>query len=282
MQLARARRRVLVLDGRRPRNCFAPHSHGFFGQDGKSPAEIVGEATAQLAAYPTARIMTSEAHAAERVDGRFVVTYGDACTASAERLILATGMRDELSPLAGLDERWGVSMLHCPYCRLRGRGSAPRRAGDASAVDAMFVPDWGPTTWFTQSIVEPSTEEAALLDARRVTIERTRVRVIEVLGDAPRISGLRLEDGRIVAIDVLFVGRAAHASGRRARARARLRDRQRSDGADHSRGRMEADERAPSVFAAGDAATAWTNATFASAAGVAVGVAAYRSLVFGL
>lgn len=83
MQLARARRRVLVLDGERPRNRFAPHSHGFFGQDGKTPADIIRDATAQLLAYPTARVTMSEALAAEREAGRFVVTCADGTSASA-------------------------------------------------------------------------------------------------------------------------------------------------------------------------------------------------------
>jgi thioredoxin reductase len=281
MQLARARRHVLVLDGKRPRNRFAPYSHGFFGQDGKAPAEIIGEAAAQLTAYPTARIVTSEARAAERIDDRFVVTHSDGITSSADRLILATGIRDELPSLPGLEARWGVSVLHCPYCH--GYEVADKRLGvlathALSVHQALLVPDWGPTTWFAQGIVEPTPEEAALLAARGVHIERTPV--AEVLGDAPNMTGLRLADDRVVAIDALFVGPRTHMASPLA---AQL-------GCVIEEGPVgpiiRVDEwkqtSVAGVFAAGDASAMWTNATFASAAGVAAGVAAHRSLIFGL
>lgn len=281
MQLARAKRRVLVLDDRRPRNLFAPHSHGFLGQDGKAPAEIIGEATAQLAAYPTARIVVREASKAERIGERFVVTQSDGTTLSADRLILATGVRDELPSLPGLEERWGLSVLHCPYCH--GYEVGNKRLGvlathALSVHQAVLVSDWGPTTWFTQGIAQPTPEEAALLDTRNVLIEPTPV--VEVIGASPNITGLRLADGRIVAIDALFIAPRTRMASPLA---AQL-------GCAFEEGPMGAVIRVdewkqtsvPGVFAAGDASSMWSNATFASAAGVAAGVAAHRSLIFGL
>ncbi|WP_066738941.1 NAD(P)/FAD-dependent oxidoreductase [Cupriavidus sp. D384] len=281
MQLARARRRVLVLDGAKPRNRFAPHSHGFLGQDGKAPAAIVGEARTQLAAYPTARIVAGEATAAQRADDRFVVTHGDGHTASADRLILATGLRDELPPLPGLAECWGVSVLHCPYCH--GYEVADKQLGvlathALSIHQAMLVPDWGPTTWFTQGIVVPTSDEAALLARRNVRVEPAPV--VEVLGDAPNLTGLRLADDRVIRIDALFVGPRTHMASPLAE----------QLGCAFDEGPMGPVIRVddlkqtsvPGVFAAGDASTMWSNATFASAAGVAAGVSAHRSLIFGL
>lgn len=281
MQLARAKRRVLVLDDRRPRNRFAPHSHGFLGQDGKAPAEIIGEATAQLAAYPTARIVVREASKAERIGERFVVTQSDGTTLSADRLILATGVRDELPSLPGLEERWGLSVLHCPYCH--GYEVGNKRLGvlvthALSVHQAVLVSDWGPTTWFTQGIAQPTPEEAALLDTRNVLIEPTPV--VEVIGASPNITGLRLTDGRIAAIDALFIAPRTRMASPLA---AQL-------GCAFEEGPMGAVIRVdewkqtsvPGVFAAGDASSMWSNATFASAAGVAAGVAAHRSLIFGL
>jgi thioredoxin reductase len=281
MQLARARRRVLVLDGRRPRNRFAPHSHGFFGQDGKTPAEIIGEATAQLAAYQTAKIVTREASQAERAGDRFVVTQSDGSTCSADRLILATGVRDELPSLSGLEERWGLSVLHCPYCHgyeVRDKRLGVLATSALSFHQAMLVSDWGPTTWFTQGIVEPKPEEAALLNSRNVLIEQ--MPVAGIIGTSPSITGLRLADNRVIAIDALFVSPRTQAASPLA---AQL-------GCEFEEGPMgsviRVDEwkqtSVPGVFAAGDASSTWTNATFASAAGVAAGVAAHRSLVFGL
>ncbi|MDR5758745.1 NAD(P)/FAD-dependent oxidoreductase [Caballeronia sp. LZ035] len=281
MQLARARRRVLVLDGGRPRNRFAPHSHGFFGQDGRTPADIIHDATAQLLAYPIAQLAMSEALTADREAGRFVVTRADGAVSSADRLILATGVRDELPALPGLEARWGKSVLHCPYCH--GYEVADKRLGvlathPLSIHQAMLIPDWGPTTWFTQGIVEPTSDEAALLAARHVRIERSRV--VEVLGNAPDMTGLRLADGRVVGIDALFAAPRTHqASPLAQQLGCALKE--------GALGPFVAVDDAkqtsvPGVFAAGDAATEWANATFASAAGVAAGVAAHRSLIFGV
>jgi thioredoxin reductase len=279
MQLARARRRVLVVDARRPRNRFASHAHGFFGQDGKPPAEIIGEATAQLAAYPSAEIVTAEVTAASRAAEHFTVTLDDGRSARAQRLILATGVRDELPDVPGLAERWGVSALHCPYCH--GYEVADRTLGvlathPLSVHQAILLPDWGPTTWFTQGIVEPNAEEAALLDARHVKIERTPV--AEVLGDAPATRGVRLTDGRVIAVDALFVGPRTQMTNTLADQLGCAYD----DGPLGPVIRVDdwKQTTVPGVFAAGDASAMFSNASFAAAAGVAAGVAAHRSLIF--
>ncbi|MPV66063.1 NAD(P)/FAD-dependent oxidoreductase [Burkholderia sp. BE17] len=282
MQLARARRRVLVIDAGRPRNRFAEHAHGFFGQDGKPPAQIVAEAVAQLDAYPTVQRLDGEVSTAERdADGRFHVTLSDGSRASADRLILATGIRDELPALPGLAERWGVSVLHCPYCHgyeVSGQRLGVLATHPLSVHQAILIPDWGPTTWFTQGVVEANDEEAALLDARGVRIERSPV--VEILGDAPRIEALRLADGQVVPIDALFVGaRTVMAS-----------DLSEQLGCEFDEGPLGPVVRVDTwkqtsvagVFAAGDASTPMTNATFASASGVTAGIAAHRSLIFGL
>ncbi|HGO6126641.1 TPA: NAD(P)/FAD-dependent oxidoreductase [Burkholderia cepacia] len=282
MQLARARRRVLVIDAGRPRNRFAAHAHGFFGQDGKPPAQIVEEAAAQLAAYPTVRRIAGDARTAERdADGRFHVTLADGSRTSADRLILATGIRDELPALPGLAERWGVSVLHCPYCHgyeVSGRRLGVLATHPLSVHQAILIPDWGPTTWFTQGVVEANHEEAALLDARGVRIERSPV--VEILGDAPRIEALRLADGQVVPVDALFVGaRTAMASDLAQQLGCAF-----DDGPLGPVVRVDAGKETSvaGVFAAGDASTPMSNATFASASGVMAGVAAHRSLIVGL
>ncbi|MCA8253007.1 NAD(P)/FAD-dependent oxidoreductase [Burkholderia sp. AU31624] len=282
MQLARARRRVLVIDAGQPRNRFAAHAHGFFGQDGKPPAAIVEEAAAQLAAYPTVQRIAGDVRTAERdADGRFHVTLADGSRASADRLILATGIRDALPALPGLAERWGASVLHCPYCHgyeVSGQRLGVLATHPLSVHQAILIPDWGPTTWFTQGVVEANEEEAALLDARGVRIERSPV--VEILGDAPRIEALRLADGQVVPIDALFVGAHTAMASDLAQQLGCAFD----DGPLGPVVRVDAMKQTSvaGVFAAGDASTPMTNATFASASGVMAGVAAHRSLIVGL
>ncbi|RQV21475.1 NAD(P)/FAD-dependent oxidoreductase [Burkholderia cenocepacia] len=282
MQLARARRRVLVIDAGRPRNRFAEHAHGFFGQDGKPPARIVAEANAQLAAYPTVQRIDGEVRAAERdANGRFHVTLVDGSRASADRLILATGIRDELPALPGLAERWGISVLHCPYCHgyeVSGQRLGVLATHPLSVHQAILIPDWGPTTWFTQRVVEANEEEAALLAARGVRIERSPV--VEIVGDAPSIDALRLADGQVVPIDALFVGARTDMASDLAQQLGCAFD----EGPLGTAIRVDAWKRTSvaGVYAAGDASSLMTNATFASASGVAAGVGVHRSLIFGL
>ncbi|KVE05758.1 NAD(P)/FAD-dependent oxidoreductase [Burkholderia anthina] len=282
MQLARARRRVLVIDAGRPRNRFAEHAHGFLGHDGKPPAQIVAEARAQLDAYPTVRRIDGTVRTAERdADGRFHVTLADGGRASADRLILATGIRDELPALPGLAERWGISVLHCPYCHgyeVSGQRLGVLATHPLSVHQAILIPDWGPTTWFTQGVVEANDEEAALLAARGVRIERSPV--AEILGDAPRIDALRLADGQVVPIDALFIGARTDMASDLARQLGCAFD----EGPLGPVVRVDASKQTSvaGVFAAGDASTSMSNATFASASGVMAGVAAHRSLIWGL
>ncbi|KAJ1552879.1 hypothetical protein HK096_010100 [Nowakowskiella sp. JEL0078] len=119
-QLARARRNVLVIDGGHPRNQPASHSHGFLGFDGDSPSSILSKALHQLSLYPTAYYLphthvTSISNQSSDSNLRFVVT-ADTHTFSTRRVVLATGIVDELPPIKGLKDSWGRGVVHCPYC----------------------------------------------------------------------------------------------------------------------------------------------------------------------
>lgn len=277
MQLGRARRRVLLLDGGLPRNRFADASHGFLGQDGKAPAEIVREAGRQVLAYPTVEILHREALSAAPDGDGFMVTYtgGDV---RGRRVILATGVVDHLPGIPGLRERWGGTVLHCPYCHgyeVRDRPLGVLANHPMAAHQAVMLPDWGPTTLFTQGRFEPDAEALVLLSRRGVAIEREPV--VEVLGAAPAMDAVRLADGRIRSVNALFVAPRTELAGPFARELGCAID----DGMLGPMIRVD-DFKAttvPGVYAAGDAARAMHNATFASADGVMAGVSAHQSLM---
>lgn len=278
MQLARARRRVLLVDAGAPRNRFAAAAHGFLGQDGVAPAAIMREGLRQLSAYPTVDFVHGLATAARGEQDAFELDLDDGQQVAGRRLVLATGVRDEL-PLAGMDERWGRSVLHCPYCHgyeVAGRSLGVIANGAGSSHQALLVTDWGPVTFFTQGMPLAEPELEAQLAARGAVIERTPV--VELLGEAPELEAVRLSDGRIVPVGALFVAPKTQVASPLA---AQL-------GCAFDEGMTGAHLRvddfkmtsAPGVFAAGDAAAAMHNATLASAAGVLAGVSAHRSLVF--
>lgn len=134
--IARARQNVLVIDAGKPRNRFANASHGFFGHDGIAPAAMIANARAQLlSAYPNVTFVAGEAVGAAGDPHGFEITLDTGRSARAARIVLATGVADELPDFPGLRERWGKTVIHCPYLpRLRVQRRTVRRARDLSNV----------------------------------------------------------------------------------------------------------------------------------------------------
>ncbi|WP_338760431.1 NAD(P)/FAD-dependent oxidoreductase [Massilia sp. METH4] len=282
LPLARARRRILLVDAGLPRNRFAHQAHGFLGHDGRAPQAIRADGRDQLATYPTVSFADGEAVAAERAGEGFLVGIEGPTgrrQERARRLVLATGVRDELPPLPGLWERWGATVIHCPYCHgyeLAGN-TLGVLGGDAMAAHkAALVRDWGPTILFTQGGPGPEPEAAELLASRGVAVEHTPV--AQLLGEAPALAGVRLADGREIALGGLFVApRTQPASPLAAQLGCVL-----DEGmfGPHVRVDELKQTTVPGVFAAGDVAMAMHSAPLAAAAGMLAGVAAHRSLVF--
>jgi thioredoxin reductase len=151
LTLGRARRRVLLVDAGQPRNAPAQAVQGFLTRDGLAPAELRRIGREQLAAYPSVEVRDSEVvdvHVIGEPSGGFVVTLADHSVTRARRLLLATGLVDQLPPIDGLAALWGTSVLHCPYCHgwevrdqaLAVLGSDPR-AIQLAAHLTRFSPD---------------------------------------------------------------------------------------------------------------------------------------------
>src|SRR5688572_5011463 len=106
MQLALARRQILVVDAGRPRNRFARSAHGFLGQDGRTPREILDTARQQVGAYPTVHFSTDAALRAREGNGSFYIGFADGREAEGRRIVLATGVTDHLPDIPGVRELW--------------------------------------------------------------------------------------------------------------------------------------------------------------------------------
>ncbi|MFL9926862.1 NAD(P)/FAD-dependent oxidoreductase [Herbaspirillum lusitanum] len=278
MQLLRARCTVLLIDSGKPRNRYAKSAHGFFAQDGKSPFELQQEGLRQLLKYPTLEFTQGEATSADGAIGSFRVTLADGRQYQAQRLILATGVRDELPAIAGMQERWGISVLHCPYCHgyeVRDQALGVIATSPMSVHQAVMIPDWGPTTYFTQGLYEPEQAELKQLQTRGVKIERSPVQAL--LGTAPQLEGVQLQDGRVIALGAIFTAPKTHLASPLAQQLGCTID----DGPLGPLIRVDDVKLSsvPGVFAAGDTASMMYNATMASSSGVMAGVAAHRSLI---
>ncbi|HJS14051.1 MAG TPA: NAD(P)/FAD-dependent oxidoreductase [Rheinheimera sp.] len=195
LQLVRARRSVLLIDAGSRRNRFADSSHGFLTQDGNSPQAIAATAKAQLLAYPTVQWLEDSAISASKTQAGFQVNT-EQQSYQAKRLLLATGVTDQLPEIPGLAERWGKSIFHCPYCHGYELDQGPIGVLAASPLalhHALMLPDWGPTTLFTNECFEPDTEQKAQLLARGVVIEPGKVLQISGKADVQLTAGKTLQ-----------------------------------------------------------------------------------------
>ena len=116
MALGRALRKVLVIDSAKPCNRNTPHSHNFLTQDGKTPGEIAALAKQQVAKYNTVEFFNGLVTSGRKIDTGFEIQTLTKDQFSASRLVFATGIKDLMPDIAGFEECWGISILHCPYC----------------------------------------------------------------------------------------------------------------------------------------------------------------------
>lgn len=276
LQLARARRRILVLDTGQRRNRFAQSAHGFLAQDGRNPGAIADEARKQLLAYPTVEWLSQAAVDVKKGGNGYVVTAANGQQYSALRLILAAGVIDELPDIPGLAERWGQSVFHCPYCHgyeLNGGPIGVLAATPMALHHALMLPDWGPTTLFLNQIFEPDAEQLASLERRGVAIEREPV--IALGGDPLELT---MATGRVVQLAGLFTQPHTRMASPLA---AQL-------GCAFEAGPMGEfikvnamhETTVPGVFACGDASVAAGNVASAVGDGARAGAAAHQSLIF--
>jgi thioredoxin reductase len=201
LQLLRTRRSVVVIDAGLRRNRFASHSYWFLGQDGIDPAEIARSARRQLEAYPTLTWVDGVAEEATGEKDSFTVRTQDGTQRVGRRLLFAVGVSDELPPIEGLKERFGVSVFYCPYCHgyeLNQGHIAVIACGPMSLHQAQLIPEWGDVTFFPNGALTLNDGARSDLTARGVTIEETPI--ARLAGSADILLG----DGRQLSFAGIF------------------------------------------------------------------------------
>ncbi|MDF5755942.1 NAD(P)/FAD-dependent oxidoreductase [Spongiactinospora sp. TRM90649] len=202
LMLARARRSVAVIDAGAPRNAPAENMHGMLGHDGLPPAELLERGRAEVRGYG-GHIVRGEVDSVTRDETGFTVTTGDRVL-RARRLLVATGVTDDLPEIPGLRARWGRDVLHCPYCHgweVRDQAIGVLSSGPFSMHQALLFRQWSADVTFFAHTAPPSPEDAERLAARGVRVVEGEVASLEVEDD--RLTGVRLVDGAVVARRVL-------------------------------------------------------------------------------
>ena len=114
--LGRCRRKVLVLDDGHPRNEASHAMHGFLTRDGMPPLEFLRQAREELKPYTSVTLRDVTVTDARCKESRFVTTLETGETVESRKLLIATGVRDNIPRLDGIEELYGRSVFHCPYC----------------------------------------------------------------------------------------------------------------------------------------------------------------------
>jgi thioredoxin reductase len=200
--LARARRRVVVVDAGAPRNAPAAHMHGFLSRDGSSPRELLATGRAEVAGYGGSLL----ADTVVEVAPGFHVRLAGGSALRARRIVVATGLRDELPEIPGVRERWGRDLLHCPYCHGWEVGDQPLGvlgAAPEAVQHALLVRQWSPDVLLFPHTDALSSEQREHLAARGIgVVEGTVTRLVV---DNDRLQGVELADGSVFPRTAVFV-----------------------------------------------------------------------------
>jgi thioredoxin reductase len=205
LMLARSRRRVLVVDAGRPRNAPAHAVHGLLGHDGVPPAELLARGRAEVIGYG-GELTTGEVTAAAMDPEGFSVTLAGGRSARARRLLVATGLTDQLPDVGGLRERWGRDVIHCPYCHgweVRGQAIGVLATGPMSVHQALLFRQLSEDVTYFSHLQPPDEEQAGQLAARSIPVIGGRVESVVV--ESGRLTGVRLAGGTVIARQAIAV-----------------------------------------------------------------------------
>ena len=205
LMLGRARRSVLVIDAGSPRNAPAAGVHGLLGREGVPPGELLEQGRAEVRAYGGS-IVGDEVRSVARDEDGFTVTLANGTSVGARRLLIATGLVDEVPDVGGLRERWGREVIHCPYCHgweVRDQAIGVLGMGPMSVHQALMFRQLSPDITYFCHTMPPDDEQAEQLAARGIRVVDGKVVSLQIVDD--RLAGLELADGTVVHRDALAI-----------------------------------------------------------------------------
>lgn len=185
---------------------------GFLGSDGLPPGELLAKGRAEIASYGADLIDGDVAHVerpavAAAVDRHhFRVTLSDGTTLQARRLLVATGLRDEIPDIPGVRERWGRDLLHCPFCHgyeVRNQPLGVLHSDRDSLAHAHLIRQWSDDVVYFTNATALTADEHEQLVARGIGVVESPVARLVIAAD--RLTGVELTDGHIIPRSAVFV-----------------------------------------------------------------------------
>ncbi|WP_202923656.1 NAD(P)/FAD-dependent oxidoreductase [Pontibacter fetidus] len=182
MLLGRSRRKVIVFDNGKHRNRWAVHMNGFLGCDGMDPREFIRIGREEVEKYGVEiqyKVIVSATH----TKGHFVVNDDEGTMYKAKKLLLATGLKDKLPEIDGIEAFYGKSVYHCQYCdgwESRGKALAVYGRNRDGIGQALAMKTWSSNvTLFTDGTNKISRLDMELLQRNDVKICTDKITGLE-------------------------------------------------------------------------------------------------------
>jgi thioredoxin reductase len=200
--LGRARRRVAVVDAGAPRNAPAAQMQGYLSRDGVPPADLLAVGRREVTGYGVQLVEDQVVS----IEPGFYVRLAGGAVLRARRILITTGVHDELPGIPGARERWGRDLLHCPYCHgweVRDHALGVLGTQTGSVQHAQLVRQWSDDVVFFVHTYDLTSPEREQLEARGIQIVWGKVSQLVV--EADRLTGVQLADGRIIPRAAVFI-----------------------------------------------------------------------------
>jgi thioredoxin reductase len=209
--LGRCHRKVLICGEARQRNRSSRAIHGLLGHDGRTPAAYLEAGQRELARYPTVTLRATKVTEVVRRGASFAFTCEDGTLGTAKKILLATGIVDELPAIPGIESLYGISVHHCLYCdgfEYKDRPVAAYGKGDKGADLALMMKHWCSDIVVCTDGDAVSGKTAERLAARHIPV-RTEP-VTSVTGENGHLKSITFERGPLLAREAIFFATGCH------------------------------------------------------------------------
>jgi thioredoxin reductase len=185
---------------------------GFLSRDGMPPADLLAAGRAEVTGYGVELVDDQVVG----IDAGFVVRLAAGRMLTARRILVATGVRDDLPDIPGVRERWARDLLHCPYCHgweVRDQPIGVLGTHPGSVQHVLLVRQWSDDVIFFAHTYDLTSAERIQLEARGIRVVSGEVARLVV--DADRLTGVELVDRQVFARTAVFIrpGNVPHADG---------------------------------------------------------------------
>ena len=202
--LARCFRKIVICDTGKPRNRWASHMNGFLTRDGATPQEFIESAKKDLAKYDI-EWRNIEVTKAKCNGDSFSVELADGSELESRKLLIATGLKDSLPPLAGIEDYYGKSVHHCPYCdgyESRGKAVVAYGKGAEAKGLSLSLKTWAEDVTLCTDGFQVNKATTELLERNRVKIKTGKISKIN--GRDGYLESLDFSDGSSIPAERLF------------------------------------------------------------------------------